>query len=353
MKILILTQKIDKNDSNLGFFHRWVEEFSKNCQFVTVICLYLGEVSLPDNVRVISLGKEEGFSRFKYLVNFFKYIWKYRKDYDNVFVHMNQIYIILGGFIWKALNKRVGLWYAHGGVSNSLRLAEKMTDIVFTSTPSGFRLKSKKVKVVGQGIDVKIFKPFLDARNDNFFRVTTVGRISPVKNYETLILAIYRLRDKIENLYVNIVGGPCGDGDDVYFEKIRKMVTELGLNHIINFVGSVNNEKVFDFLKNSDIFINTSHTGSLDKAILESMACGVPILTCNEAILSLGLKDQNNFIFRKKDDIDLSEKIYNYYFFDIDKRNNLKEYLSDFVVNNYSLNLLIDKILREYIKKIN
>lgn len=101
MNLLILTQKVDKNDSNLGFFHRWLEEFSKKCEKVTVICLYKGEYSLPNNVRILSLGKEKGVCRLKYLFNFYKYIFKYRREYDSVFVHMNQIYMILGGSWWK------------------------------------------------------------------------------------------------------------------------------------------------------------------------------------------------------------------------------------------------------------
>jgi len=39
MKILILTQKIDKNDDILGFFHGWVAEFAQHCEKVTVIAL--------------------------------------------------------------------------------------------------------------------------------------------------------------------------------------------------------------------------------------------------------------------------------------------------------------------------
>ena len=58
MKLLILTQKMDKNDDLLGFFHNWVSEFAKKCEKVTVISLGIGEYSLSDNVKVLSLGKE-------------------------------------------------------------------------------------------------------------------------------------------------------------------------------------------------------------------------------------------------------------------------------------------------------
>ncbi|HXK39853.1 MAG TPA: glycosyltransferase, partial [Candidatus Paceibacterota bacterium] len=116
MRLLILTQKVDRNDDNLGFFHHWVEEFARQCEKVTVVCLFEGAHSLPENVRVLSLGKESGTSRLKYLRRFYAFAWKERKNYDAVFVHMNQIYVILGAPLWRLLGKCVGLWYAHGTV---------------------------------------------------------------------------------------------------------------------------------------------------------------------------------------------------------------------------------------------
>jgi len=94
MKLLILTQIVDLNDDVLGFMHGWIAEFAKNCELVTVICLKKGETNLPDNVKVLSLGKETGRSRIKYLLNFYRYIWQYRGNYDNIFVHMNEQYVL-------------------------------------------------------------------------------------------------------------------------------------------------------------------------------------------------------------------------------------------------------------------
>ena len=101
MKLLIITQKVDKQDAVLGFFHRWLLEFTKNFEKITVICLERGVFDLPHNAKVLSLGKEQGKSRVKYLWNFYKYIWSERKNYDTVFVHMNQEYVLLGAPIWK------------------------------------------------------------------------------------------------------------------------------------------------------------------------------------------------------------------------------------------------------------
>src|SRR3989338_7648361 len=59
MKLLIITQKVNQEDSVLGFFHSWIREFASRFEEVTVICLEKGVYNLPENVEVFSLGKEE------------------------------------------------------------------------------------------------------------------------------------------------------------------------------------------------------------------------------------------------------------------------------------------------------
>src|SRR5437899_240970 len=109
MKLLIITQSVDLENPVLGFFHRWLIEFAKNYERVTIICLEEGKHDLPENVKVLSLGKESEKSeqdsmsknqsprKLRYIGRFYKYIWQRRKNYDAVFVHMNPIYVVLGG----------------------------------------------------------------------------------------------------------------------------------------------------------------------------------------------------------------------------------------------------------------
>ena len=131
MKLLIITQTVDKNDPILGFFHRWIGEFAKNFEKVTVICLEMGEHHLPKNVKVLSLGKEAGRSKFQYLFKFYKYILQERKNYDAVFVHMNQEYVLLGWKFWKLWDKKIFLWRNHAKGNLFTRLAVLLSDKVF------------------------------------------------------------------------------------------------------------------------------------------------------------------------------------------------------------------------------
>jgi len=344
MKILIFTQKIDKNDDILGFFHRWVEEFATRSEKVHVVCLFKGEHDLPDNVKVLSLGKEEGVSRLKYLSRFFKYVWKYRRDYDAVFVHMNQIYVILGGIFWRLFRKKIVLWYAHGSTSISLQIATIFANKVVTSTESGFRLKSKKKKVVGQGIDTKKFGYcFADEQNLNLI---FVGRISPIKKLETFIEAASILKEKGLEPRVIIVGGIGISTQDSYLEKLKKMVLEKRLDDDVFFAGPVPHKDLPDYLCKSQIFINPSQTGSLDKTGIEAMASGIPVITCNEAYSEIigGLEDR--LMFKKDDATDLAEKIISFH--ESEDKRKISLELRRIVEEGHSIKKLIPKILKSF-----
>jgi len=99
MNLLIITQKVDRNDGVLGFFHNWIVKFAAEFDSLIVICLEKGEYDLPENVKVLSLGKENGRSRLKYTFNFFRHIIHEQKKYDAVLVHMTPIHILFGKFL--------------------------------------------------------------------------------------------------------------------------------------------------------------------------------------------------------------------------------------------------------------
>lgn len=342
MKLLILTQKVNSQDPILGFFHRWIEEFALHYESVVVICLEKGDFNLPKNVRVLSLGKETKKSRLKYLINFYKYIWLERKNYDQVFVHMNQIYVLLGFFVWKILGKKVGLWYTHKAVTLSLRLATYIVDFIFTASSESFLIKSKKLNIVGHGIDILKLKPITDSSSDNRqnFSIITVGRISKVKNQHILIEAISYLKNKGVVCELVIVGGPVTGNDFVYLNQLKELVHQLNLE-TISFLGPLPNHDIITCLYQSDLFINLSDTGSLDKAVLEAMASGTLVLSSNKAFESI-LQPFNLYLTDNKSVI-VADKIN-------DIKNNLNDYkkslipLRNIVVDNHDLNKLIKKI---------
>ncbi len=359
MRLLILTQIVDLNDDVLGFMHDWIAGFAKNCQQVTVICLKRGEYKLPANVKVLSLGKETGKSRIKYFFNFYKYIWCERKNYDTVFVHMNYEYVNLGGFFWRLLGKKIGLWYAHGYAPLGLKTAAKLVDIIFTSTKSGCRIDSNKINVIGQGIDTDKLritnyelppsaKAAEDKRIQSRNKIISVGRISPSKDYETLIKAVEILKNQGIKLSVEIIGGPAVTADENYFSDLKKQVTDKKLSEEIKFIGPVANKEILQFLQNAGLFVNMGQTGSLDKAMVEAMATELPVLTCNEAMLEVLGDYKETLMYPKRDYKKLAEKIEQIINLPFEEYRELGRGLRNIVIEKHSLKNFINKILNLY-----
>ena len=204
MNLLVITQKVNKDDSNLGFFYEWLLCLAGKVDKLIVICLEKGEYHLPGNVEVLSLGKDElGIKNYelwfgnkiRYAFRFYKYIWQEKNNYDGVFVHMNPEYCILGGIFWCLWHKKVLLWYTHKEVNWRLRLGALFATKIFTASKESFRLPSKKVEVVGHGIPVELFANQPENIPAGQLRLLAVGRNSPSKDFATAIKAIQELKN--------------------------------------------------------------------------------------------------------------------------------------------------------------
>ena len=358
MRLLIITQKIDRDDPVLGFFHEWIAEFANNCEKVTAIGLSVGAHDFPKNVQVFSLGKEYSstvyglrstnlFFRLRYVANFYWLIFRERKNYDAVFVHMNPEYAILGGALWKMIGKKIGLWYTHKNVDWQLRLAALGADVIFTASPESFRLPTDKLNIVGHGIDIVRFENVIH-KPDNRFRILSVGRISESKGYATLIDAIEIMKKSSSTLNATVVGGPLTAADKEYEFSLRSEISRRGLSANIELVGPLSNSLITSYLAQADLFVNMSKTGSLDKAVLEAMAAGVPVLTSNEGLRSVLAGLERICMFKEGDTNDFTVHIGSIIKMSEAERVALSKLLKKIVRESHDLRALILKILGVY-----
>lgn len=290
MQLLVVTQKVDIEDYNLGFFHRWVEEFAKHHSRVVVIANSVGEHNLPRNVAVFSLGKERGLGRLRRCYRFWRLFSYHYARSDAVFFHMIPEFVLLASPFLLSLHKPSALWYVHKSVTGKLKLAERLVDYVFTASDLSFRLPSKKVIYTGHAIDTDFFgiKKSGELESKSGLRILTSGRISPVKDYETLIRACAILKTSLPNSWsLSIVGGPAMPRDHEYLSTLKKLVRGSGLEQYVFFLGARPYTEMPQIYNDHDMFVSMSTTGSIDKAVLEAMSAGLSVITANEAFREL------------------------------------------------------------------
>lgn len=271
MRLLAVTQKVDLNDPVLGFFHRWLGAFAPEFEKISVICLEEGESSLPGNVSVYSLGKEDRASKIQYLWRFYKYIWSLRNEYDAVFVHMNQEYVLLGWKSWLLLRKPVYLWRNHSKGGFLTRLAVMFSKKVFYTSPQSFTALFKKAVQMPVGIDTDFFKPDPTApRIPN--SILFLGRISPVKK----VLEFVEWLERQDPKFTATIAGSALPKDEEYEKLVRSRATNR-----IKFVGPVTQEGALKLYQSHEIYVNKTPAGSFDKTIFEAAACGMKLMVDN------------------------------------------------------------------------
>lgn len=287
MKLLVVTQKVDREDENLGAFYYWFEELAKQVESLTIIASFVGQTDFPPHVTICSLGKEHNAGRLARLHRFFQFFSYHYATCDGVFFHQIPEFVIAASPFLLSLKKRSVLWYAHKSVTCRLKLAERLVDFIATSSEQGFRLPSKKVMYTGQAINTDLFTPKIEAiisESDRKLKLISVGRISPIKNYEQIINACAAGKNVWSHDWsLTIVGGPILPRDHSYLESLKRLVEEKNLSSHIHFRGSTGYSEIPQLLREADMFVNVSGTGSLDKAVFEAMACGLTVLTSNEA----------------------------------------------------------------------
>ncbi len=311
MRLLIITQSIDRNNPILGFFHRWVDEFANKFEKITVICLEKGDCGLPDNVKVMSLGKEKSQvtshkSKVKYIFKFYKYIWQERKNYDTVFVHMNQEYVLLGSLLWKLLGKKVVMWRNHHSGNFLTDIACLLCDKIFCTSKFSYTAKFSKTVLMPVGIDLESFK-VQSTKSKVKNSILFLGRIAPVKKPDVLIEALKILKVQDVDFKASFYGDSLPkDGD--YFNNLKKRVADYGLSQSVHFHNGIPNMETPPVYNAHEVFVNLSSSGMFDKTIFEAMGCGCIVLASNDNLKSV-LSDEQ--IVDDMSPEKISEKIYN------------------------------------------
>jgi glycosyltransferase involved in cell wall biosynthesis len=289
MRLLVVTQTVDENDLQLGFFHRWLEELASRVEEVTVICLKEGVHHLPENVKVYSLGKEQKKqSPIVYAVRFKKLAWKLRKEYDTVFVHMNQEYILIAGPLWKLLGKKIYMWRNHYDGSWLTDVAASYCKKVFCTSRFSYTAKYKKTILMPVGVDTERFlkQGSESAPERKPHSILFFARMAPSKKAEVLIDALKILKDKSIEFTASLYGSPLPI-DEGYYLSLKKKVSKFELGESATFYPGVPNTQAAEIFSAHEVFVNCSQSGMFDKTLFEAAASGCLVIAASEDFQTL------------------------------------------------------------------
>jgi glycosyltransferase involved in cell wall biosynthesis len=316
MKLAMLSSSINREGKEEAFIVDWIESLAQEVDQLVVILLRDQKTLLKaKNVTVYSVEKTPLL--FKPLI-----IWKLlsqeqlKVKFDGIFCHIYDFLAVVGTIWAKIFTVKSVYWYAGGLPLNSislLRLAMVLADKVVTCSQKekqrysqAFHLKNS-VHVLGHAINTHHFKPLLPKihSHKSDYVIGSVGRATSVKNYETLISAVQQLPDL--HFTLKLALSRVKENQD-YVSRLKHLADQdSSSKHHYQFLTNINYTSLPQFYTGLSLYIHPSELASIDKAGLEAIACGIPVLLSRAGYLEVVSDDQ--FLFDPKDVKALTNKI--------------------------------------------
>ncbi len=132
------------------------------------------------------------------------------------------------------------------------------------------------------------------------------GNISNIdmkyKGQKYLLLAARELIKEGYNIEVDFVGNGKGN-------KLKHLVKKHKMDDYIRFLGPMPHDKIFEFLKKIDVYVQPSIAESHGRVIVEAMSVGCPVIGSNVGGIPELVNHQ--YVFKKKNYKDLYRKMKN------------------------------------------
>ncbi len=306
MKILRIYKRLPPFQ---GGMEKHISELTKYQNISNEITLYFNSGSY------ISDRDEKIFPKFKIigLKSSFPFVFIFylgviaklllnKKKFDIIHLHGDWSSFIFAPILKGLTKAKVICFSMHGSIKLHsywqqvfLKYSLKSADIVFST---GFEnhewLKPFCKKAVFQpsGVSDVFFNQINTvSTNEKTFRIVTVGNLFPVKNTK-IIIKIASVLSEMEFIII-------GDGPE--YRNLKEMTDSLNCRNVI-FKGHLSKEQIKDELLKSNLFLFSSILEGTPTAVMEAMACGLPIITSNagkvESIVNNGI---NGFVIQDYD----------------------------------------------------
>lgn len=110
-------------------------------------------------------------------------------------------------------------------------------------------------------------------------RVGMAARLVPLKDVDTLIGALAIIQRTKRDASVRLV--IAGDGSEL--PRLRDVARDLGVDSMIDFLGSISESRIPSFLAGLDAYVQSTHGETLSMSLLQAAAARVPIVASDVA----------------------------------------------------------------------
>ncbi len=161
----------------------------------------------------------------------------------------------------------------------------------------------KDVVDIPPGVDFNFFKPTLSNIRDKFSignnkLLLFVGRFVPLKNLSFMVATFREVIKERKDIRLMLVGeGPLKN-------TIKGIVKKYELEKYIIFTGKIPNDALPKYYSAADIFVIPSSYDNFPNAVLEAMACKLPIVATRVGGIPQQIQEGKNGLLIESNNID-------------------------------------------------
>lgn len=172
-------------------------------------------------------------------------------------------------------------------------------------------INEKRMRVVWYGVDVDRFAKITKSEDQTKVRFSFLGYLGRHKGVHTILEALSSLNGNLrEKVTVNLVGG----GDQINYYEQRVM--EFGLEKIVKFWGKIDNNRIEDIYRQTDVLILPSiWPENQPVTITEAMASRIPVIASRTGGTPELVEDgETGYLFERNNPKDLAQKMLEFVF---------------------------------------
>jgi teichuronic acid biosynthesis glycosyltransferase TuaC len=336
LKVLYLTNSFPEKEAIYdGIFNlRRVEKLVENGIYVEVVnynnMIQKKKLSFKKSYNLNQIGFD--IDLFVHKINYFKlpvlkrHLIKkirtlfFKKKFDLVHSHF-----VWNGYLCYLLKKKYDIPYVvtvHGSdIHTEPFKSEKNRDIALKTLKNAdkvifvskylleksreFGYNGENYVIISNGIDADKFKIIPPEENKfgsmkkSGLTVGFVGGLDPVKRVDKFPSIFSRIAGQKDEIKFLIVG------DGILRKPIEDEFKALGIDHIVTITGNVHPDDVPHHINNMDVMILPSLREGFPCVVMESFACGVPVVGSNnggipEAVGDCGILVDDGEEFEKR-----------------------------------------------------
>jgi glycosyltransferase involved in cell wall biosynthesis len=175
---------------------------------------------------------------------------------------------------WKRLTLR--RWYAF--LEMQMKVARRIPRLITVSQSSRRDIVAQmgvpedRLHIVPVGVDQESFRPIPDVARVPGRLMTTASADVPMKGLVPLLEALAKLRVEHDDAHLVVIGKQKDKS------KIPAVLDRLGLEHVVEFVSGVPQERIVELYASSQVAVVPSLYEGFSLPAIEAMACGVPLV---------------------------------------------------------------------------